>query len=261
MQIEMKKEPEVQAKKNNKGKVVVASAACVALLAGAGTVAFLTAKDEKENKFNMTTDGVNITVNEGNWNNENNENVLPMQALSKEPAVDNNGQVEIYAALEVKIPLHSSAAGTPDFVDSTGHLIEVQNKPYFLLGTCDKKETDEGAGKIGSAVQGTFEQKFGETDGTITAGYADNWKLNKAEQKDGNLVLTYLYKNTVQPGNSTGPLFDAVQFQNFDAKANITSGSIIVTGYAVQAQGFENVDQAWEAYQAQGSGAVTETQQ
>lgn len=74
------------------------------LLAGtAGTLAYLTDQDQKQNTF--TIGEVRCSLQEPHWDQEQARNIVPIQTIQKDPCVKNIGRNDEYVYLRVFIPI------------------------------------------------------------------------------------------------------------------------------------------------------------
>ncbi len=98
-------------------KNAVVSLLLVAALVITGALAFLTAKDNAENKF--TVGNVDITLTEPNWDESNGENIVAGQVIAKDPTITNTGRNEAYVYMMVQVPKADeiSIAGNADSID------------------------------------------------------------------------------------------------------------------------------------------------
>ena len=70
-----------------------------------------------------------------------------------------------------------------------------------------------------------------------------NWTL--LETTNGDVV--YAYNTVMTAGNSTTALFSNFTFSEKADPADYENATITLTGYAVQAEGFDNAEDAWAA--------------
>lgn len=98
-------------------KNAIVSLLLVAALVITGALAFLTAKDNAENKF--TVGNVAIDLTEPNWDESNGENIVAGQVIAKDPTITNTGRNEAYVYMMVQVPKADeiSIAGSADSVD------------------------------------------------------------------------------------------------------------------------------------------------
>lgn len=76
------------------------------------------------------------------------------------------------------------------------------------------------------------------------------WKLLEQSESATTKRYLYGYTNKVAPGKQTGTLFDKVKFADV-VEGEIPTGDVLtinITGYAIQAPGFNSMDEALEAF-------------
>lgn len=81
------------------------------LLAGtAGTLAYLTDQDQKQNTF--TIGEVRCSLEEPHWDEKQAKNIVPIQTIQKDPYIKNTGRNDEYVYLRVFIPIENVRSKT-----------------------------------------------------------------------------------------------------------------------------------------------------
>lgn len=250
--------------KNSKSKVAVASvlAGCLCMGTLAGTLAYFTDTDQKTNDFTID-EGLENKVNleEPSWCVTFAENMVPTQTVAKDPQVHNESDMPVWVYAKVTVPMTdvqtAAADGTPN--TDAGTL-----KPLFLLGTGTVTDVtpavDCGVDHNGDAEGlGTQHTKKAVT-GFAKETWGTDWTLDatKTVQDDAAKTITYTFKyaKQVAAGETTPKIFNAVQMANLVEVGDGTSSvagaqEIVVDSYAIQTEGFANIDEAYAAYNAQ----------
>lgn len=241
-------------------KTVLAAACAAALVAGsiAGTMAYLTSKDEVKNTF--TVGQVEISLDEA-------------KVDEKGQPVDKDGEVvkNLAAAERVTGNSYKLIPGHKYTKDPTLTVLKGSEESYVRLmvtATFDGKLTEE---QLATKLDGIF------------TGYGSDWARKgdpavttetKTVFEDGDekvveytvVTYEYRYKTSVEgevegsaADNKLPALFTGIAvpdtWTNEDLKA-IGGFSIDVEGQAIQADGFEDADAAWTAFGKQVAGAV-----
>lgn len=241
-------------------KTVLAVACAAALVAGsiAGTMAYLTSKDEVKNTF--TVGQVEISLDEA-------------KVDEKGRPVDKDGEVveDLAAAERVTGNSYKLIPGHKYTKDPTLTVLRGSEESYVRLmvtATFDGKLTEE---QLATKLDGIF------------TGYGSDWARKgdpavatktKTVFEHGDekaveytvVTYEYRYKTTVEgevegsaADNKLPALFTGIAvpdtWTNEDLKA-IGGFSIDVEGQAIQADGFEDADAAWTAFGEQVAGAV-----
>lgn len=212
--------------KLNRKLILVAALVLSVAMATSGTLAYLTDRDSAANVFTMGN--VSIKLNE---NFQQGVKVLPGQSVDKVATITNNGSEDAYVWFETVVPFEMRNSLVTNYNwNGDWKLINdpFSNNPDYVM-----------------------------IDGVKYAVSAYRLKTN-----DGKLAV----------GQTTAPLFTEVELVKQiditpegevywvdkgvtkDLKWNInTNGSPImyVSAYAIQAEGFENFDAAYDAYKGQ----------
>lgn len=235
--------------KSKKRNVIVALA-LVALLAIGGTLAYLTAvTNEVQNTFTMGK-GIDGDIDEPSWDPENGKDFYPGKVIAKDPLIKNESEVGV-------TPAYVAATITYQVKDGEGW----KDVSYADL---DKFINIKSGTPLENAVPG-----FNAT----------NWTMDK-----DNTIAYYKGNATnggkLAPKTQTEPIFDAVEidplaltpdqvasakgsnvqfdktkYEVRDAQGNITytyesyqmsDFQILVKGYLVQSEGFNDVQTAMQ---------------
>lgn len=207
-------------KSSKKGAIkknAVVSLLLVAALVITGALAFLTAKDNAENKF--TVGNVDITLTEPLWDAANPdgilENIVAGQVIAKDPTITNTGKNDAYVYMMVQVPKADEIiiAGNADIVDD-----------YQLFNY------------------------------TINGGWT--LIDEKVDANDANNYYLYAYNTALAP-ESTATLFNEVTYANTTSDFEEADLSIEVTAYAIQSDFYNeeatDAESAWALYANQNS--------
>ncbi len=196
-----------------KKKIVTCCLVAALLVIGVigASLAYFTDQDAKENVF--TVGNVDIELNEPNW--ETPASIAPGIAYAKDPVVKNVGTNDAYIRVDVK----------------------VSDWAAFKAAAANHQITDLA---------------------TIFAGHdAAKWtRANIIEDTAADTATyQYYYKTAIAKGASTDALFTSVTipaaFTNAEMAAiagNDGKFTIDVTAHAIQADGFNSVQEAFAAY-------------
>lgn len=101
----------MKSNKRTKRSAIVALALAGAIAIG-GAFAFLSDSESKINRFTFTDkDGeqtVDVSIDEPGWNEEDGQNMLPLDTVTKDPQVVNEGENDVYAYVTVLVPTAKS---------------------------------------------------------------------------------------------------------------------------------------------------------
>lgn len=101
----------MKSNKRTKRSAIVALALAGAIAIG-GAFAFLSDSESKINRFTFTDkDGeqtVDVSIDEPSWNEEDGQNMLPLDTVAKDPQVVNEGENDVYAYVTVLVPTAKS---------------------------------------------------------------------------------------------------------------------------------------------------------
>ncbi len=213
--------------KNKKTLLIVLCAALLVCATIVGTLAYLTDRDTVTNTF--TVGDVQITLDEAKVNEkgeavepaervtENNYHLIPGKTYDKDPTMTvEKGSEDAYARMRVTI--NKLAALDAIFAPEGADLTEI------FLGTSEDWVY------------------YGETETDDAITYEFRYK-KIVEKSDADQELPALFTQIQMPGFVTGEQL-ATLYDN-DAL------TITVVGDAIQAETFENADDAWAAFDAQ----------
>lgn len=152
-----------------------------------------------------------VEIIEPSFVSEDATNVVPLQVIPKDPQVKNSGSVDIWAIAQVSVPIFSG-----EVVDNeTGAKETVSNVNLY--------------------------------NWTVNTG----WTEHEVTEKDGVRTYTYFLTDPVAANTTSVSIFDSVQLINLTESSGITTSNIPVTGYAIQKEGLEDIETAWDAYKKQ----------
>ena len=242
--------------KKNTGKAIVAGGLACALGVG-GMLAFFVDTDTATNAFKIGED-LDIEVVEPQWNPENAKDLVPTQSVAKNPMLVNATSYKAYMWADVVCPW-----ALVKCADEYGAVEDAaQARGLFeLTGLSDKwasqyKQGDEGVTQDPTTgLYGVVD----ETAGTITFRFLLNdpvaGKTDSSPEHNENAVADA----TKVKGTATDPIFTAAKLVNL-VKGQSQAGikNIVVNGYGVQAEGFDDAAAAMAAAMAQKAGAGAE---
>ena len=169
----------------------------LASVATGTSLAFLTDSEKKVNHF--TYGSIDIELKEPEWDELKPEDkvVYPDRVIPKDPFVMNTGTVEIYAYMEIRIPMASV-------------------------------RTVSGDGKtiLPAKLQDLF-----------TFAPSSDWTKIEESFTDTEHVIVFAYtKGAIAPGESSSPLFESVKFINM-LEGELTKGNALtmpIRTFAIQ---------------------------
>ncbi len=224
----------------------------VAVLAIGGTLAYLTDRDSAVNVFTMGN--VEIQLNE---DFEQGAELIPGKDIEKTPTITNTGDNDAWVWMTVAIP---RALEGEDLVASADNIVH-----WNILGaTLKGYNTTDRASKAVDAGYLTEDQL---TDGKVADG--DTWTMVDAVEVtiDGEkYALNVLkYNGTLVPGETTTPsMYNIYLDAHVDCKDgkyymikdgvatpieyDLSNVKVLVGAYAIQADEFDSVDAAYDAY-------------
>lgn len=233
-----------------KAKKILALLLCAALLVGAtvaGTVAYLTDKEDVVNTF--TVGNIDIKLDEadvdGNGRTEvgNAYHLLPNQTYTKDPTVwVKEGSEEAYIRLVVTVTnydnmlnaFQSAATYDDNYIVKEAPGVEVSGDMVVLDNLVDRN--------AGAWECVKFTQNSTANTGTYVFNYYPGTYTATADNKDN--VVDY---------NELPALFTTIsvpwQIDN-EHLAYLNNTTITVTAEAIQAAGFNSAEEAWNAFPA-----------
>ena len=195
--------------------LILAISFAIILICGGISISYFTSQDSQDNV--MTVGDVDITLTEEPWNPEEEHIITAGAVWEKEPVITNTGDNAAYVRIHLKINNISLIEGAAKGQDA--------GLPASLL------------------------------DGTLNT---TDWQQVGDPKEEGDArIYTFCYNDPVDPNASTNPLFERVKFDNNKfVVAQIIDGlngtfDISVSADAIQAQGFDNVQDAFTAFDNQ----------
>ena len=194
-----------------KKKPIIAAIAVLAIVLIAGSS--IAYFNSKDTADNVFTVGnVKIELTEDPWDPDEEHIISAKASFEKEPIVKNTGSNDAYVRLRVNVTDY-------DLISEA-------------CGGIDLKSLFDGW----------------DPDG--------NWEVVSEEpQADGSKDYVFRYKNILHVGEETEPLFNAVKFPNEVDMEKIMelpeTFDISIKAEAIQAQGFEDAEKAFEAFDEQ----------
>ena len=226
-------------------RLILTAVVLILVLAIGGILAYFTDVQTKHNKFK--TGKVDILVEEPSWPGNPIDNpeydpetnpdvpqkiepdvpVTPNQEIPKDPQITNQGEGDVYAFVEVTVPVRNVKVGTA-----------TQAAPTQLFSFRHKGST-EGSSVIG-VNRGWYKISQTPADEDITA-----------ETTSVTYVYAYGTSSTelkpLAKGETTPTLFDSVIFADVtETEYNENSGiqgqtfEVVVKGYGIQAEGLSS---------------------
>lgn len=199
-----------------KKKHLILAISLVVILIGAGTsISYFTSQDSADN--NLTVGKVDIELTEDPWDPDEDHVIAADAEFEKKPVVKNVGDNAAYVRLNVKVDSFSIIEGSL--------LAPGADMPKVLFG-----------------------DTLNET----------HWESADAPKEEGDAkIYSFYYKQPLEVGSSTEPLFTKVKFDSaiFDTVKIIeeldSTFDISVSADAIQAQGFDNSQDAFTAFDNQ----------
>lgn len=235
-------------KKILKVATAVATLGVVAAISFSATFAYLTAlTPQKTNTF--TSQGVNISVDEGSWDFNVKHKYVPGQSFDKVPTVT--------------VDTESQPAYVAAVLTYWQGITQQEYNDNGLTGGAEK----DGYAKVGENASAKYYKRISESEFAEIARtyYDDAHEINTEWESKGEPTsaqyLTYYYKGTsnsgelqiVEPEGATSELFNKVIFDD-DLSAATRPGvgtsttlsdiKIIVSAYAVRASSYSSFDLA-----------------
>ena len=204
-------------------RLIITAIVLVLVLAIGGILAYFTDSQTVENKFKMSN--VDIVVHEPGFPTETIPVLTPNSVVSKDPYIENNGSDDVYAFMEVAIPVASIATES----DS-----EVKERELFKVQHITSAE---------GVTPATYED--GINAGWVQIGDATEKTIDSVKYK----VYVYAYASNANTlttlkstdGQNTTPrIFNQVKFIDAKETANDSSvlqdkeWKVIVTGHGIQ---------------------------
>lgn len=220
-------------------KLIITAIILTLVLAIGGILAYFTDVQTKTNTFKMGN--VEIEVDEGDFPDEGESNVMPGMEFNKSPKVINKGTTPVYAFVEVTIPYDTVKVGNAatatenelfELLHISGQTTAVGiNSGWKSVNFTGSTETSTGSGVY---VKRTPESSTVTTRGTDTYVYA--YVGNGTDLK----ALAGKANDQATQGEETNTLFDKVRFidvsENDPDNSTIQGQSfdVVVSGYGIQ---------------------------
>lgn len=240
-----------------------ASYVLVAAMAIGGTVAYLTDRDNATNIF--TLGNVDIELSE---DFEQGAELIPGVKVDKKPTITNVGKSDAYVWMTIAVPtgldtindasanvLHWNPLGaTWDYYSNQTYLDKAIENNYLPEGTTMddiKGKTWNITDSIAPCAVDAYTQDINGEEYTVyTMLYND--VLSSGEKTLPSLVSVYL--DTAVDIAPNGDMYKVVKGEATSLNWNIESDGapmIFVNAYGIQAEGFENVEDAYKAFMGQ----------
>ena len=204
---------------------------CAAGIAGVGgAIAYLTDTDSVENRFTVVP-ALDIAVIEEEWDRHPDEDgdgvpdpaeeLVPLQTVAKDPAIENTDGTTAWVFAEVSVPTYE----------------------VLLVG---------GDGRLAETSALTELFAYVVNEGWVEAGEA------VFDEQRNVTVHRYAWNGTLEPGARTNTIFDEVQLVNlvdnqldFLAENGAVTLHIGIEGIGIQTETFDTWEDAWAAYEGQ----------
>lgn len=245
--------------KNKKVRAIISVGLVAAVLIG-GAFALLSAYDSRTNRFTQGT--LSLSLTETDWDATNAQNLLPLQAVNKNPQVinDNEDNISAWVFMSVKVP--STNVEYEDDVAPTstgvgGFALEAKDVGdyYDLFEMLDKDETigvNESDWELVAYDASARNQALGYTTYyyVYTAGPVEGYAVTESTTTEEN------EEPVVTEKGITSPLFNKVQLVNIaerPANDKIIQ-KIDVQGCGIQQSNIDDVYTAWAIFANQNNG-------
>lgn len=239
-------------KKIKKALLLVTSAGALVAASVLGTMAYLTSTDTVANTFTVgnvnilldeldvdkttDTDNTDITTGEGTDTQRDRENkyhLLPGHTYVKDPTVTvQTGSEDSYVRMMVKVE------GLDDLKNAMpkNEFPEFYNEDIFLLQMLCVDENDVSTWEN---TKWEFETFHNADDAKYPNTYEFRYYTTANEESgpQGDGVLESLFGKITVPGKV-----------NNEQLAHLGNVNIVVTAHAIQADGFDDADDAWKAF-------------
>lgn len=240
------------------------SLALVAAVSIGGTLAYLTDRDSEVNTF--TLGEVQIELNE---EFEQGADLLPGVKVTKNAKITNEGDSDAYVWMTLAVP---AALDDADATLGAGNVLHWNMPGCFWNGYHDQeKYINSGItngylpeGSTGVAGEDSWINKnesVKETiDGVVYNVYTFKYVGAIVPDETTNIAVSDVYIDAAVDVTTDGQWYKVVNGEATEISWNDSMGApkVIVSAYAVQAEGFNNVDEAYAAYQKQWADNGTE---
>ena len=206
---------------------IIAAAAALVLLFVGITTAYFTEVEVRDN--NITIGKIDITLDEGGFDQDTTYPVVPGTKLSKAPTITNTGNQDEYVFMRITVPtaevtlLNESGERTP----KTG-LSGVQQ--LFKLISAESTTNTSVPDQSGKDIEFTYKSGSAENYG---------WVLLETYSKTGYDEYVFGYNKKLAPTDETVTLFDEVQLKSFVDNEKKGPSDIGVYCYGIQAKNLQ----------------------
>lgn len=159
----------------------------------------------------ITVGDIHIELEEEKWDPDNGAELHPKETAAKDPTVINTGKNPAYVFLETAVPV----------------------REFAVVGEDGKKEN--------------------QTIQPICTFQADKeaWELLEERTEEGKRIQVYGYRELLEPGQRTTPLFTEIMAANYlEGSMDAAETFVIdITAKAIQSSHLQNVEALNEVYQ------------
>ncbi len=238
-----------------KKKTIIAALVLALVAAIGGTLAYFTDSDTKDNIFTFGK-GVNITLNEDNWTEENGRNAIAGKEITKDPTITlEDDSVDAYVFMKVEMPiLQGETTSIDPFI-----------LPAFNIGKKDSEGNTQWLTTSNPNEDSKFyiREDYKDTNHTWYIDLSrkienDSYWRNIDEGYDestGKYYYVFAYSDksdninydtlkSLKAGEKTKTLFDSVKLNKHTGSSEynlLDSPNIDISAYAVQSDGL-NMD-------------------
>lgn len=241
-------------KKNIKTCVVIVLMLAVIIT---GATAFLSASDSKENVF--TVGAIDLELIEEGWTQSDNPNfpneyinisnenmaVVPGTIIEKAPYIKNTGNTEAWVYMTVGVPTVTTYADWEGYPRFPLHLssdeLKLSVKAYGIQDGYEKQYSSLDIWNTYFDAEEIFgvEMTVGTTDRTelfsmiteeVVNSFGLGWELISETPyfTAGYNYYTFAYQTKLQPGKTTSPIFENVQYNENISEININDGICLI---------------------------------
>lgn len=207
---------------------IIAAAAALVLLFVGITTAYFTEVEVRDN--NITIGKVDITLDEGGFDQDTTYPVVPGTKLSKAPKITNTGNQDEYVFMRITVP-----TATVTLLNESG---ENKGSPIGLTGPQQLFKLISAESTTNTSVPA---QSGKDIEFTYKSGSAENygWVLLETDSKTGYDEYVFGYNKKLAPTDETVTLFDEVQLKSFIDNEKKGSANIGVYCYGIQAKNLQ----------------------
>ena len=218
-----------------KKKTIIAALVLALVAAIGGTLAYFTDSDTKDNIFTFGK-GVNITLNEDNWTEENGRNAIAGKEITKDPTITlEDDSVDAYVFMKVEKGKKDSEGNTQWLTTSNPN----EDSKFYIRE--DYKDTNHTwyidlSRKIeNDSYWRNIDEGYDESTGKYYYVFAYSDKSDN---------INYDTLKSLKAGEKTKTLFDSVKLNKHTGSSEynlLDSPNIDISAYAVQSDGL-NMD-------------------